>query len=124
MTLTEQLERQLALKLSHTEKIHKQLSGLCANEYTQNILKATTLVSASNEKIYLCTITDYTFHCREIAYDEISAICHRKRILSGLEIIIHANKQRFSISHIETGCPIEFTQFIHSKKADPYFTTA
>lgn len=124
MTLTEHIERHLALKLSHTEKIYKQIFGLYANEHTPNIFKSTTLVSASNERVYICTLRDDNFYCEEINYEAISAVYHRKRILSGLEMIIYTKNKRISISHIEEGCPIELTQFIQNKKLYPFSTIA
>lgn len=124
MTIIEQIERQLSLKLSHNEVIEKQIFGLFASEQSPTAFKSSTLVSASNERIYISTLVNEQFFCEEIHYATINAVYHRKRILSGLETIILTPNKRLSISHIEDGCPIELMLFIKSKMDNPFSTTA
>lgn len=118
------IEKHLELELAYKETIQKLVYGLHANEYTTSIFKAATVVSATNQRLYITTLLDDEFYCETIHYSNIQAIYYRQRVLSGLETIIIANNKRYSISHIEEGCPIELMNYIRSKMAKPFSTTA
>lgn len=117
-------EKHLELELAYKENVHKQVYGLHANEYTTSLFKSATVVSATNQRLYITTLIDDEFHCEVIHYANIQTVYHRQRVLSGLETIIFANNKRYSISHIEEGCPIELMNYIHSKMGNPFSTTA
>lgn len=117
-------EKHLELELAYKEKVHKLVYGLHANEYTKSPFKSATIVSATNQRLYITTLIDEDFYSEVIHYANIQAVFHRQRVLSGLELIFFANNKRYSISHIEEGCPIELMHYIHSKMGNPFSTTA
>ncbi|MBQ0138800.1 MAG: hypothetical protein KBT36_05855 [Kurthia sp.] len=124
MGTIQQLEHYLLLKLAHGETIMEYMYGLHANENIPSLFKASSLIVATNARIYICSLVEENFYCEEISYCDIQAIYHRERNLSGKESIIFIKEKRLTISHIEEGCPVKFMQYVLKKRQKPFSTTA
>lgn len=124
METIQPLERYLLLKLAHGETIMEYMYGLHAPESIPTLFKAPTLIAATNARIYICSLVEDSIYCKEINYCDIQAIYHRERNLTGKESIIFSEKNRLTISHLEEGCPINFTAYVRQKMQQPFSTTA
>lgn len=109
------IEKHIIMKLAVNEKIQTYAYGLHMVEKQNFIFKSPSLIAATNEKIYICSMQNMDVFLEEVHYSDIQSIYYRERILSGLETIILTNNRRISISHIEEGCPKEFMTFVQSK---------
>lgn len=104
------------------EKIEYSLNGLHTDETINRLFKCSTLLVATTEQLYFCIKNETKPVIRSISYEQIDAIYQRNRILSGRELIILANKKRYSISHIEETNLHKFMQFVQfaCKKKSAY----